>query len=128
MGKNLQKLKLYLTFANEIINIVLTINNKVMEKNLAKYIAERKERLNKVLNKTMDSAYDMEWRFEEIYSARKEMEYLEMIESNAEEVISIFKRDLLRIDYSNSSSMMANVCRLLDDNVKRKIIRNLEYL
>lgn len=100
------------------------------EKKLAKYIADRKARINKVLNKTMESSYDMECRFEELYSAKKELEYLEAIESNgdADKVISYLKRDLIRIDYNNSTSMLANVCRLLDDNVKRKIIRDIEFI
>jgi hypothetical protein len=130
MAKNLQNSKLCLTFALEMINIVLTIKNKVMKKKLADYIAERKERINKVLNKSMVSSYDMECNFEAVYSAKKELEYLEAIESNgdAEKVISFFKRDLLRNAYCNSTSMVVNICRLMDDNVKRKIIRDIEYL
>lgn len=130
MAKNLYISKLCRTFANEIINIVLTIKNKVMEKKLADYIAERKERINKVLNKPMASSYDMECNFEAVYSAKKELEYLEAIESNgsAENVISCFKRDLLRNAYCNSTSMVVNICRLMDDNVKRRIIRDIEYL
>ena len=128
--KNLQDSKLCLTFALEMINIVLTLNNKVMEAKLAKYIAERKERINKVLNKSMESAYDMECNFEAVYMAKKELEYLEAIESNgnAEKVISFFKRDLLRIEYNNSTSMVVNICHLLDGNVKRRLIRDIEYL
>lgn len=130
MAKNLQNSKLCCTFANELINVVLTINNKVMEKKLADYIAERKERINKVLNKSMETSYDMECNFEAVYSAKKEMEYLEAIESkgDAENVISIFKRDLLKNAYCNSTSMVVNICRLMDDNVKRRLIRDIEYL
>ena len=130
MTKNLQDSKLCLTFALEIINIVLTINNKVMDKKLESYVKERKERINKVLNKPMESSYDMECNFEAVYSAKKELEYLEAIESNgdAEKVISFFKRDLLRNAYCNSTSMVVNICRLIDDNVKRRIIRDIEYL
>ena len=130
MAKNLQDSKLCLTFALEIINIVLTINNKVMDKKLESYVKERKERINKVLNKPMESSYDMECNFEAVYSAKKELEYLEAIESNgdAEKVISFFKRDLLRNAYCNSTSMVVNICRLMDDNVKRRIIRDIEYL
>ena len=130
MTKNLQYSKLCLTFALEIINIVLTINNKVMDKKLESYVKERKERINKVLNKPMASSYDMECNFEAVYSAKKELEYLEAIESNgdAEKVISFFKRDLLRNAYCNSTSMVVNICRLMDDNVKRRIIRDIEYL
>lgn len=130
MAKNLYISKLCRTFANEIINIVLTIKNKVMEKKLADYIAERKERINKVLNKPMASSYDMECNFEAIYMAKKELEYLEAIESNgsADKVISFFKRDLVRIEFNSSSSMVVNICRLMDENVKRKMIRDFEYL
>lgn len=130
MTKNLQDSKLCLTFALEIINIVLTINNKVMDKKLESYVKERKEIINKVLNKPMASSYDMECNFEAVYSAKKELEYLEAIESNgnAEKVISFFKRDLLRNAYCNSTSMVVNICRLMDDNVKRRIIRDIEYL
>lgn len=101
-----------------------------MEKKLADYIAERKERINKVLNKPMASSYDMECNFEAIYMAKKEMEYLEAIESNgdAEKVISFFKRDLLRNAYCNSTSMVVNICRLMDDNVKKRLIRDIEFL
>lgn len=130
MAKNLHISKLCRTFANEIINIVLTIKNKVMDKKLESYVKERKERINKVLNKPMESSYDMECNFEAVYSAKKELEYLEAIESNgdAEKVISFFKRDLLRNAYCNSTSMVVNICRLMDDNVKRRIIRDIEYL
>ena len=101
-----------------------------MEAKLAKYIAERKERINKVLNKPMASSYDMECNFEAVYSAKKELEYIEAIESNGdtERVISFFKRDLLRNTYCNSTSMVANICRLMDDNVKRRMIRDIESL
>ena len=130
MGKNLQKSKLYLTFALEMINKCITNKDKVMEKKLSNYIAERKERINKVLNKPMASSYDMECNFEAVYSAKKEMEYLEAIESNgdAEKVISFFKRDLLRNAYCNSTSMVVNICRLMDDNVKKRLIRDIEFL
>lgn len=130
MAKNLHISKLCRTFANEMINIVLTIKNKVMEKKLESYLKERKERISKVLNKPMASSYDMECNFEAVYSAKKELEYLEAIESNgsAEKVISFFKRDLLRNAYCNSTSIVANICRLIDDNVKRRMIRDIESL
>jgi hypothetical protein len=130
MTKNLQESKLCLTFALEIINIVLTINNKVMDKKLETYVKERKERINKVLNKPMESSYDMECNFEAVYMAKKELEYLEAIESNgsADKVLSFFKRDLVRIEFNSSSSMVVNICRLMDENVKRRMIRDIEYL
>lgn len=101
-----------------------------MDKKLESYVKERKERINKVLNKPMESSYDMECNFEAVYSAKKELEYLEAIDSNgdAEKVISFFKRDLLRNAYCNSTSMVVNICRLIDDNVKRRMIRDIESL
>lgn len=101
-----------------------------MEKKLANYIAERKAIINKVLNKSMETSYDMQSHFEAVYTAKKEMEYLELIESNgdAEKALSFFKRDLLRNAYCNSTSMVANICRLMDDNVKRRMVRDIESL
>ena len=100
-----------------------------MEEKVMNHIEQTKVMINKWLdNHKMDNTFEMVSNFEDIYKRKKELEYLECMDSFdvVMNMVEQFKFRLTKNIPSSSSSIVSNACEFFDRQVMIKIINDID--